>query len=108
MARPLLAPFVASALASLLLLVPAGTSAASASTSPLPPNFDATAMPGNEAENAVAINPTNPRNVVAMSTLPDVVAGIAVAVTFDGGRTWTRNVIGTGGGDLGDICCDEQ
>ncbi len=43
-----------------------------------------------------------------MSTLPDVVAGIAVDVTFDGGTTWVRQVIGRGGGDLGDICCDEQ
>jgi hypothetical protein len=92
----------------LLTLGPAGTSAASASTSSIPPNFDATAMHGNEAEDAMAVNPTNPENVVAMSTLPDVVAGIAVAVTFDGGQTWTRRVIGRGGGRLGDICCDEQ
>jgi len=73
-----------------------------------PPNFDATALHGNEAEDAIAINPTNPRNVVGMSTLPDILAGLAVATTFNGGVTWTRQVIGTGGGDLGDICCDEQ
>jgi len=109
MARRPLAILVASTMALfLLVLASAGTLPASASSSAIPPNFDATAMSGNEAEDAIAINPTNPENVVVMSTLPDVVAGIAVAVTFDGGKTWTRQVIGTGGGDLGDICCDEQ
>ena len=29
------------------------------------PNFNVTAMPGNEAEDAIAVNPTNPSNVVA-------------------------------------------
>jgi hypothetical protein len=71
-------------------------------------NFNVTAMPGNEAEDAIAVNPTNPQNVVAMSTLPDVVAGLAVGVTFDGGQTWSRRVIGAAGDPLGEICCDEQ
>lgn len=73
-----------------------------------PSNVDVTAMPGNEAENAIAVNPTSPSNVVAMSTLPDVVAGLAVGVSFNGGNTWSRRVIGTTGDPLGEICCDEQ
>src|SRR4051812_16171544 len=73
-----------------------------------PSNFNVTAMPGNEAENAIAVNPANPSNVVAMSTLPDVVAGLAVGVSFDGGQTWTRRIIGAAGDPLGEICCDEQ
>src|SRR5437870_2694802 len=73
-----------------------------------PLNFNVTAMPGNEAENAIAVNPTNPSNVVAMSTLPDVVAGLAVGVSSNGGQTWSRSVIGTTGDPLGDICCDQQ
>src|SRR5437016_12268621 len=73
-----------------------------------PSNFNVTAMPGNEAENAIAVNPTNPSNVVAMSTLPDVVAGLAVGVSFNGGQTWTRRVIGAAGDPLGEICCDQQ
>jgi hypothetical protein len=73
-----------------------------------PPNFNVTAMPGNEAEDAIAVNPTNPSNVVAMSTLPDVVAGLAVGVSFDSGHTWARRVIGAAGDPLGEICCDEQ
>ena len=73
-----------------------------------PVNLDVTARSGNEAENAIAVNPANPSNVVAMSTLPDVVAGLAVGVSFDGGQTWSRRVIGTAGASLGEICCDQQ
>src|ERR1700745_11900 len=58
------------------------------------PNLNVTAKPGNEAEDAIAVNPTNPSNVVAMSTLPDVVAGLAVGVSFNDGHTWTRSVMG--------------
>jgi hypothetical protein len=80
-----------------------------AAAAPSIPNFDVTAMPGNEAEDAIAVNPTNPSNVVAMSTLPDVVSGLAVGVTFNGGHSWTRSVIGSSPSDpLGQICCDQQ
>src|SRR5437879_4825120 len=70
-------------------------------------NVDVSVAHGNEAEDAIAVNPTNPRNVVAMSTLPDVPAGLLEGVSFDGGQTWTRQIIGTGG-QLGEICCDQQ
>jgi hypothetical protein len=40
----------------------------------IPPNYDVSAMHGNEAEGAIAINPTNPSNIVAVSALPDVVS----------------------------------
>jgi hypothetical protein len=73
----------------------------------VPQNFDTSAMSGNEAEDAIAVNPTNPSNIVTMATLPDVVSGLFEGVSFDGGQTWTRQVIGTGG-DLGEICCDQQ
>jgi hypothetical protein len=78
-----------------------------AAARPIPPNFDVSVKHGNEAEDAIAANPTNPRNVVAMSTLPEASAGLAEGVSFDGGATWTRRLIGTGGA-LGAICCDEQ
>jgi hypothetical protein len=42
-----------------------------------------------------------------MSTLPGPVVGIFEGVSFDGGLTWTRQVIGAGD-QLGEICCDEQ
>jgi hypothetical protein len=80
-----------------------------AAAAPLPTNFDSSAMLGNEAEDAIAVNPTDASNVVTMATLPDVVAGLSVNVTFDGGSTWARRVIGSTTSDpLGDICCDQQ
>jgi hypothetical protein len=85
------------------------TATLAAAATPIPTNLNVTAMPGNEAEDAIAANPTNPSNVVAMSTLPDVVAGLAVGVSFNGGQTWSRRVIGSTAADpLGDICCDQQ
>jgi len=74
-----------------------------------PPNFDASVMHGNEAEDAIAINPTNRSNIVTMSTLPDVPSGLFEGVSTDGGASWTRQVIGASDSDpLGPICCDEQ
>src|SRR6266852_2647952 len=83
--------------------VPAGAAARAV----IPPNYDVSAMHGNEAEDAIAINPAHPSDIVAMSTLPDVVSGLFEGVSFNGGKTWTRRVIGTGG-PLGQICCDQQ
>lgn len=80
---------------------------ASAAVSSVPPNFDSSVMHGNEAEDAIAVNPASPSNIVTMSTLPDVVSGLFEGVSFNGGKTWTRQVIGTGG-PLGEICCDQQ
>lgn len=80
-----------------------------AGAAPLQPNIDTSAMLGNEAEDAIAVNPTNTANVVTMSTLPDVVSGLSVNVTFNGGKTWARRVIGATASDpLGNICCDQQ
>ncbi|MGN6795272.1 MAG: hypothetical protein ACTHJW_23025 [Streptosporangiaceae bacterium] len=80
---------------------------ASAAPSPIPPNYDSSAMHGNEAEDAIAVNPADRLNIVTMATLPDAVSGLFEGVSFDGGKTWTRKVIGTGA-PLGEICCDEQ
>src|SRR6266511_3015307 len=79
----------------------------SAAAQPIPPNVDVSVMRGNEAENAIAINPTDPMNIVAMSVLPAVVSGTFEGVSFDGGNTWTRQIIGAGDA-LGEVCCDQQ
>jgi hypothetical protein len=85
------------------------TATLATAAAPIPTNLNVTAMSGNEAEDAIAVNPTDPSNVVAMSTLPDVPAGLAVGVSFNGGNTWARSVIGASAADpLGDICCDQQ
>jgi hypothetical protein len=91
------------------LLVVALVTTGLAAAAPLSTNLDSSAMLGNEAEDAIAVNPTNTSNVVTMSTLPDVVSGLSVNVTRNGGQTWARRVIGgTTSDPLGDICCDQQ
>src|SRR5215469_4956590 len=59
---------------------------------------------GNQSEVTVAINPTNPRNIVAISNV-DVGNGLFKAVSMDGGITWTKSVIANGD-VLGVACCD--
>jgi hypothetical protein len=90
-----------------IALLASMTAPAAAAVPPVPPNFDSSVMHGNEAEDAIAINPANPSNIVTMSTLPDVVSGLFEGVSFNGGKTWTRQVIGTAA-PLGEICCDQQ
>jgi len=89
----------------LALLVALGLPAGAAPQ--IPSNVNTSTRPGNEAEDAIAINPTNPSNIVAMSVLPGPVVGTFEAVSFDGGLTWIRQVIGDGD-QLGEICCDQQ
>jgi hypothetical protein len=71
-----------------------------------PVNFDASARPGNQGEDAVvAVNPTDPLNVAATSCDAGRVNldGLFGAVSFDGGRTWTGRLIATGAA-LGHAC----
>src|SRR2546428_2411622 len=76
-------------------------------TPQIPTNVNVSALGGNDAEDAIAVNPTNPSNIVAMSVLPVGVVGLFEGVSFDGGLTWTRQIIGAGD-QLGEICCDQQ
>ena len=83
--------------------------AAPATAAPTPTNVDVSLLANNDAEDAVAVNPTNPSNVVAMAITFTQPAGLIEGVSFDGGTTWTRQIIGGSTSDpLGDICCDEQ
>src|SRR3989475_3009736 len=91
---------------SLAVLVSLGIPAGAAHTQ-IPTNVNVSALGGNDAEDAIAVNPTNPSNIVAMSVLPVGVVGLFEGVSFDGGLTWTRQIIGAGD-SLGDICCDQQ
>jgi len=72
------------------------------------PNINVSARPGNDAEDAITINPTDPSNLVAMATLPGPVSGLFEGVSFDRGLTWTRRIIADGSDELGEACCDEQ
>ena len=91
---------------SLAVFVSLGIPAGAAHTQ-IPTNVNVSALGGNDAEDAIAVNPTNPSNIVAMSVLPIGVVGLFEGVSFDGGLTWTRQIIGAGD-QLGEICCDQQ
>jgi hypothetical protein len=78
----------------------------------IPANVDISQRPGNESEEAIAVNPTNPQNIVVVTNVQEGFSGLFEGVSFDGGQTWTRKIIadgpsiGGGADGLGDSCCD--
>ena len=72
---------------------------------PPPPNVDISQRHTNESEEVIAVNPTNPQNIVMVSNVDFPAAGMLEGVSFDGGQTWTRKLIGNND-NLGDACCD--
>src|SRR5512132_1498623 len=59
---------------------------------PIPPNVDVSQRVGNESEEAIAVNPTNPDNIVIFTNIAEGKNGMLLAVTFDGGQTWNMKV----------------
>jgi hypothetical protein len=92
-------------LVAVIAMLPVGTAAAK--TSPL--NVDVSQRNMNESEEAIAINPTNPKNIVIVTNVghreANLTAGMLEATSFDGGTTWTHRLIGDND-NLGDACCD--
>jgi len=78
---------------------------ASAPSAAIPTNIDVSQRPGNESEEAIAVNPTNPKNIVMVTNVEFPAAGMFEGVTFDGGKTWTTSLIGNND-NLLDACCD--
>jgi hypothetical protein len=74
-------------------------------TPSLPSNVNISRMAGNQSEGAIAINPTNPSHVFALSNI-DVGDGLLSAVSNDGGHTWSKKLIATGRDNLPPACCD--
>jgi hypothetical protein len=74
-----------------------------------PPNVDVSQRHLNESEEAIAVNPTNPKNVVVVTNIghreAGLTAGMFEGVSFNGGVTWTTKLIGNND-NLGDACCD--
>lgn len=105
MLRARIAVAVLSAALAALLAGPANASAVDAARARTPQNVDVSQRPGNESEEAVAVNPTNPDNVVIVSNVQHPISGMFEGVSFDGGQTWTRRLIGHGD-NLGSACCD--
>ncbi len=89
-------------LAVLLMSLPGRIASASSGT---PTNVNISRRSGNESEEAIAVNPTNPKNIVMISNIQEGTAGLFKSVSFDGGKTWTGQIIANFD-NLGDGCCD--
>jgi len=85
---------------------PAGAATALASPGIFTPiNVDVSQRHTNESEEAIAVNPTNPKNVVMVTNVDFPAAGMFEGLSFDGGKTWTTSLIGNND-NLGSACCD--
>jgi hypothetical protein len=82
-----------------------GGGAVSARAASVPQNVDVSQRVGNESEESIAVNPTNPNNIVMFTNIAEGDNGMFLAVSFDGGLTWTRRIVGQND-VLGDTCCD--
>jgi hypothetical protein len=69
------------------------------------PNRNTSQMTGNQAETTIAINPTNPQNVVVASNI-QFGGQLFESYTFDGGQTWHPGTIADGTTELDVACCD--
>jgi hypothetical protein len=63
---------------------------------------------GDQAETAIAINPTNPLNIVATSNEVDASTGLFEGISNDGGLTWLSKNVATGSDGLQAACCDDS
>jgi BNR/Asp-box repeat len=92
--------FVAVMVASVVASVPATAT---------PTNVDVSRRHLNESEEAIAVNPTNPNNIVVFTNVghgeAGLTAGMFLGVSFDGGQTWRTSLVGNND-NLGDACCD--
>lgn len=90
------------AIVATLAALSGGAASAQSST---PQNVDVSQRAGNESEEAIAVNPTNPNNIVIFTNIAEGTNGMFLAVSFDGGQTWSRRIVGEND-ILGDTCCD--
>src|SRR5438132_5876102 len=95
------------AIAAMVMIVLSGRAASPKSSTPA--NVDVSQRHLNESEEAIAVNPTNPNNIVVFTNVghreAGLTAGMFLGVSFDGGVTWTRRLVGNND-NLGDTCCD--
>src|SRR6266540_7304274 len=92
-----------------LIVLPVGAVSATPVTSSTPTNVDVSQRHLNESEEAIAVNPTNPNNIVVFTNVfrreAGLSAGMFLGVSFDGGQTWKTSLVGDND-NLGDACCD--
>lgn len=101
--------FAAALAVAALVVAPAVAVVAAPVPASIPLNVDISQRAGNESEEAIAVNPTNPQNIVTVTNIQEGFSGMFEGVSFDGGQTWTRRIIADGQTEsdgLGDSCCD--
>jgi len=70
-------------------------------------NVDISRRRNGEAETAIAIDPSNPLRIFALSNVDGSGSGLFSARSVDGGATWTTQILSDGSGDaLITACCD--
>jgi hypothetical protein len=100
------AQMIASLIAIVVMAMVGFSGSAASAKSSIPQNVDVSQRLGNESEEAIAVNPTNPKNIVIFTNIAEGTNGMFLAVTFDGGKTWSRRIVGEGNDIFGDSCCD--
>lgn len=98
--KPALAPLVGLGFTLSLMVFPLR-----ASPPTTPTNIDVSQLSNNESEETIAVNPTNPNNIVIVTNVVVPAAGMFAAVSHDGGSTWATRIIGNND-NLGAACCD--
>lgn len=98
--KRIVASWVALGLAATLLVLPV-----LAGPPTIPTNIDVSQLSNNESEETIAVNPTNPNNIVIVTNIVVPAAGMFAAVSFDGGSTWATTIIADND-NLGAACCD--
>src|SRR5258706_14984245 len=87
------------------LIAALAVSAVSAKSN-IPPNVNVSQRAGNESEEAITVNPTNPKNIVMFTNIAEGVNGMFLATSFDGGQSWSKRIVGEGTDVFGNTCCD--
>jgi hypothetical protein len=72
------------------------------------PNVNMSRLRSSQAEASIAMNPTNPTNLVAFSNTDESSTGVRLYVSNDAGATWTTRLIGHNDGLEVAACCDTQ
>jgi hypothetical protein len=95
-------------------IVPTVTGSLGTATLSAGANVNVSRLIGNQSEATIAVNPTNPRNLVIVSNIEDVTGdgvadpGLMESFSTNGGATWTTRIIANGNDNLPTACCDPQ
>src|SRR2546430_10935706 len=96
MRRGTLVPGLIAAVAMVALMTTSAAASVKPTGSGIPTNVDASQWHHNESEGTIAVNPTNPNNIVIITNVDFPSAGRFKASGFDGGKPWSRTLSGNG------------